>query len=69
MSKRVRKVIVASLLTAFAVYTSVVIVVAIMSGRTHGRYFWPTAVVLSFLAAWAGRRALVLWRGFRRPLV
>jgi hypothetical protein len=62
MGSRVGRMIVISLLTAFALYTCVAVVVAIASGRTHGRYFWPTVVVLNVLAAGAAILACVLGR-------
>jgi uncharacterized integral membrane protein len=62
MSSRVGRMIVISLLTVFAIYTCVAVVVAIASGRTHGRYFWPTVVVLGVLAAGTVLLAYVLGR-------
>jgi uncharacterized integral membrane protein len=62
MSSRVGRMIVISLLTVFAIYTCVAVVVAIASGRTHGRYFWPTVVVLGVLTTGTVLLAYVLRR-------
>jgi hypothetical protein len=62
MSGRVGRTIIILLLAAFAIYTCVAIVIAIASGRTHGRFFWPTVVVLGVLAAGAARLSYVLGR-------
>ncbi len=62
MSSRVGWMIVISLLTVFAIYTCVAVVVAIASGQTHGRYFLPTVVIFGVLAAGAVLLAYVLGR-------
>ena len=48
-------------LVLFALYTVVVVVIAVTSGRAHARSFWPAVILLLSVAgcvAWGARRLL-----------
>jgi len=50
---------IAIVLGAIAIYTVVVVVIAVASGKRHADVFWPTVILLILFAAWAAKRA---WR-------
>ena len=59
--KRWLQVGVAFVLGLFAVYTVVVVVIAVSSGKPHAGVFWPTVVLMLVLAGWFARCAMRLF--------
>ena len=49
-------------LVLFALYTVVVVVIAVTSGRAHARSFWPAVILMLLVAGWVVWRARLLLR-------
>jgi hypothetical protein len=46
----------------FALYTVVVVVIAVTSGKAHARSFWPAVILMLLVAGWVAWRARLLLR-------
>jgi hypothetical protein len=59
--------VLAFVLAAFAIYSVIVVGIAIASNPPHGHrvVFWPSVAVILFLAGWAVHGAKRLWRRAR----